>query len=309
MNREIPDLVLLFTSAFVGATIAFLTALITFTFHHEIRECLIQRGLIVPPYEPEPANPALRLLLERREQGQNQMNPEGDSAGPRRVPLYILQRAGHTPGLPVRLPLNYEPQNDPNRHLQLEDFPTAFTTWRNRNHDPWTKPPDQGPWRLLTDRTIWDPHPQYILDWDQPVALEQQPVDTPPVYQHRLTNRESTMDGPHRRLRRADPDHFPTPRRAIGLPSTSNNDPSQISDTDTLVDHDVPEQIQIHPDVPHDIEPDKDQRTPRELLLLETQGEEDPFNVDRPDFEWPELAPVDREIMGATRATAWEFRR
>ncbi len=38
MNREIFDLVLLFTSAFVGATIAFLAALITFTFHHEIRQ-------------------------------------------------------------------------------------------------------------------------------------------------------------------------------------------------------------------------------------------------------------------------------
>ncbi len=36
MNREIPDLVLLFTSAFIGTTIAFLTALITFTFHHKI---------------------------------------------------------------------------------------------------------------------------------------------------------------------------------------------------------------------------------------------------------------------------------
>ncbi len=34
MNTEITDLALLFTSAFVGATIAFLAALITFTFHH-----------------------------------------------------------------------------------------------------------------------------------------------------------------------------------------------------------------------------------------------------------------------------------
>ncbi len=36
MNTEIADLALLFTSAFVGATIAFLAALVTFTFHHEI---------------------------------------------------------------------------------------------------------------------------------------------------------------------------------------------------------------------------------------------------------------------------------
>ncbi len=64
MNREIFDLALLFTSAFVGATIAFLAALITFTFHHEIRERLLQRGLIIPPNEPRPNNPALQRALE-----------------------------------------------------------------------------------------------------------------------------------------------------------------------------------------------------------------------------------------------------
>ncbi len=68
MNTEITDLALLFTSAFVGATIAFLAALITFTFHHEIRERLILRGLIVPPNEPRPDNPALQLLLEWQQQ-------------------------------------------------------------------------------------------------------------------------------------------------------------------------------------------------------------------------------------------------
>ncbi len=120
---------------------------------------------------------------------------------------------------------------------------------------------------------------------------------------------ESTLVRAHRRLRRGDPVPFPTPHRAIGLPSTSNEDPGQISDTDTLVECDVPEQIQICPNVPCDINPNEDQRTPRELLLLKTRGEEDPFNVDGPDFEWPEFAEVDREIMGITRATAWEFRR
>ncbi len=60
MNTKIADLALLFTSAFVGATIAFLAALVTFTFHHEIQERLVQRGLIIPPNEPQPENPALR---------------------------------------------------------------------------------------------------------------------------------------------------------------------------------------------------------------------------------------------------------
>ncbi len=64
MNTKIMDLALLFTSALVGATIAFLAALITFTFHHKIRERLILRGLIVPPNEPRPNNPTLQRALE-----------------------------------------------------------------------------------------------------------------------------------------------------------------------------------------------------------------------------------------------------
>ncbi len=146
------------------------------------------------------------------------------------------------------------------------------------------------------------------------MALEQQPIDILPSYQRRPVIGESTLAGTHRRLRRQNTVPFPTPRRAIGLPSTSNNDPDQTSDTDTLVDRDIPEQIRIRPDVPEDIrttdriDPDEDQRTPRELLLLETRGEEDPFNVDGPNFEWPELSTIDREIMGIARATAWEFR-
>ncbi len=110
------------------------------------------------------------------------------------------------------------------------------------------------------------------------------------------------------RFGRTNPVPFPTPHQAIGLSSTSNDDPGQSSDTDTLVNNDIPEQIRIRPDIPDDIDPE-DQRTPRDLLLLETRGEEDPFNVDSPDFEWPELTLVDQEIMGAARATAWEFRR
>ncbi len=146
------------------------------------------------------------------------------------------------------------------------------------------------------------------------MAPEQQPVDVLPEYRCCPVAGESTMVGPRRRLRRQDPVPFPTPCRAIGLPSTSNDDPAQTSDTDTLVDRDIPEQIRIRPDVPEDIptfitEPEERQQTSRELLLLETRGEEDVFNVDGPDFKWPELSPIDREIMGAARAMAWEWRR
>ncbi len=125
MNTELADLALLFASTFIGATIAFLAALITFTFHHEIRERLIQRGLIVPPNELRPENPALRLLLER----QQQENVILHARVQRELPV-------------VRLPPNHNPEDDPNRHLQVGDFPAA---WRNRNRDPWAEPPDPRP--------------------------------------------------------------------------------------------------------------------------------------------------------------------
>ncbi len=271
MNRETNDLILLFTSTFVGATIAFLAVLVTFTFHHEIRERLILRGLIVPLVEPRPANPALRLLLEHWQQAENKENAERNNALPRHAPLYVLHRPGHVPGLPVvRLPPNY-PEDDPNRYLWCEDFPAAFAAWRNRDADPWAQPPDRGPRRLPTDGMIWDPHPQYILDWDQPVALEQQPVDAPPQYARCPEAGESSLVRTRPRLRRTNRIPFPTLHRAIGLPSTSNDDPTTTSDTNTLVNEDIPEAIRVQPppDVPRDIDPDEDQRNPRELLGLE----------------------------------------
>ncbi len=297
MNSEVFDLALLFTSAFVGATIAFLAALIVFTFHYEIRELLVRQGLIVPPHEPRP-NPALQRALEHREQLQRR-NLALLRALEQAQEAAAAQRAAD--------------ENNQNRHVRIGTLPIALAAFERQRNDPWAEPPNHTPRRLETDGTIWNPHPQYIMDWDQPLALEQQPVDVPPEYQLRPTLGESTLARTRRRFARQNPVPFPTPRRAISLPSTSNDDPAQESYTDTLVDRDVPEQIRIRPDVPEDIPTNEsdaeDQRTSREILGLELRGEEDPFNVDGPDFEWPELDDVDREIMGAARVTAWEFRR
>ncbi len=149
---------------------------------------------------------------------------------------------------------------------------------QEENTTPGQNRPNAGPGAYQRMGRYGIPTPQYILDWDQPMALEQQPIDVPPMYQRCPATGESTLARSGRRLRRQNPIPFPTPRRAIGLPSTSNDDPAQTSDTDTLVDRDVPEQIRIRPDVPKDIpttitnnlDPDDDQRTLQELLLLET---------------------------------------
>ncbi len=130
MNREVFDLVLLFTSAFVGATIAFLAALITFTFHHEIQERLLQQGLIILPNEPQP-NPALQRALEHRQRLQ----------GENRNLLLAIEQERHAQGLPVVRLLHHK--DNPNWHLRAGDFPATFAAWRNRNNDPWNEPPDR----------------------------------------------------------------------------------------------------------------------------------------------------------------------
>ncbi len=164
--------------------------------------------------DPEPPIPSTSDNRTRR-------NPERGNHWPRHISFYALEHRERVPGLPmVRLPLNYNPKDDPNRHLRLGDFPAAFAAWRNRNHDPWTEPPDPRPWPLPTDRMIWNPHPQYILDWDQPVAFEQQPVNVLPTYQRRPVTGESTLARTRRRLRRADPVPFPTPPSSS--PSTTH---------------------------------------------------------------------------------------
>ncbi len=282
MNNETVTLALLLSSAFVGATIIVLTALITFTFHHEIRERLVREGLIVP------INGQQNLTLQRAPEQREQLQRRNAAL------LAALEQA-------------QEANRNQNRRLRVEILPAVV----RRREDPWAQLPSTEPRRLETDGSIWAPHPQYIRDWDEPLAPEQQPANAPPGYTRHPATGESTLVRPRRRIGGQNRIPFPTPRRAIGLPSTSNDDPT--SDTDTLVQGDIPEQIRIRPDVPMDVttdEPDTiDERTSRELLALDHRGEEDPFNVDGPDFEWPELDEVDRDIMGAARSTAWEFRR
>lgn len=72
-NDSIHPLIITFSSTFVGATIAFLTTLVVFTYHNEIQNCLLCQGLIVPnqprhligftiePHGPEPTTPQCTL--------------------------------------------------------------------------------------------------------------------------------------------------------------------------------------------------------------------------------------------------------
>ncbi len=106
MNREVNDLVLVFSSAIVGAVIAFLAALVTFTFYHEIRELLLFRGLLIPNNEPRPTNPAAdwarQELVRVRQEEARQLHA-----------FLLLPPTENLPGLPVvRLPPDH--QNDTN---------------------------------------------------------------------------------------------------------------------------------------------------------------------------------------------------
>ncbi len=113
MNREVFDLALLFTSAFVGATIAFLAALITFTFHHEIRERLVQQGLLVLN-EPRPTNPMLQRALEHRRQLQE-----------RNLALLQALEQAQTAAAAQR----DNDENNQNRHLWVEILPATISAW------------------------------------------------------------------------------------------------------------------------------------------------------------------------------------
>lgn len=132
MNREVSSLLLAFSSAFVGATIMFLAALLTFTFHHEVHEYLLQRGLLVPDGPRPIHNPAAQRAMGRIQQNQNEENPERDNASERQVLLYVLAHAGHVPRLPVaQLPPTQ--QGDHNQHLQIEDVPAGMRASKTTN--------------------------------------------------------------------------------------------------------------------------------------------------------------------------------
>ncbi len=97
----------------------FLAVLVTFTFHHEIRDRLILRGLIVPANEHRLTNPTARAHQELGQPNENQEDRQGYP------PFFFIAAHRDNPGLPVvRLPANY--QNDLNWHLWTLGFPTAL---------------------------------------------------------------------------------------------------------------------------------------------------------------------------------------
>ncbi len=122
MNREVNDLVLVLSSAVIGAVIAFLAALVTFTFYHKIRELLLFRGLIVPINEPRTTNTTAQACQEPRQHNEAEENRQGNP------PFLLFAAHGDYPRLSMaRLLPNY--QGNPNRHLWPGDFPAAFTAW------------------------------------------------------------------------------------------------------------------------------------------------------------------------------------
>ncbi len=226
MNREIFDLTILFTSAFIGATIAFLAALVTFTFHHEIRERLVQQGLIVPPHGPRPENPRAPASAG---------TPTTTTGGRRRPPP--RRRTGTTSlGTPKRfVSSTMRTTRTGTYRLGISPPPSlpgeTETTTHGEYHptlDPIVSQPT-GRFGIPTPSTSWT--------GINPVAPEQQPVDVPPTYQRRPPR---LGRAPWRELADVLEDRTqslsPPPIELSVLPSTSNDDPAQTSDTDTLVD-------------------------------------------------------------------------
>ncbi len=156
MNTELFDLALLFTSAFVGATIAFLAALVTFTFHNEIRERLVQEGLLVPPNGPpttEPPHssehwsnnhsysegtPALLAALKHAQQAAAEQRTRNENNQDRHIRIEILPHRHPPPGNDNSTTLGPSHQiPDPvaSRPTGLFGLPHPSTSWTGIN--PW----------------------------------------------------------------------------------------------------------------------------------------------------------------------------
>ncbi len=77
----------------------------------------------------------------------------------------------------------------------------------------WDKEPDRNVWAPYNNwagnpvAEPWDPANDAVIRWDQPLLLEQQPVDAPPVYhaQPRPTKNSLTRGCPQ--LLHTSPDH------------------------------------------------------------------------------------------------------
>ncbi|PBL04535.1 hypothetical protein ARMGADRAFT_1070980 [Armillaria gallica] len=249
----------------------------------------------------------------------------------RRFQRYVRPEPG--PRLACPSPTEYEPT------------PLAARNARREHHRPQSIPPlDQRDVRVATDPWAgWedacpDQHPDYpafgrwigeaiqpLLDiqWDQPVGrpfldhhptfeLPDEPPVRDPVPSYETTDPRTLPGARPRPLRfTGERNSIPFPmttrrRRTIGTsstppaPRTYGRWPSEDSDSDTDADEPGPSQRRGRLPDPES-EPDP--------LADPTLSEESPFNPRGRDYEWNQLAQVDRDILGPYAVEAWELRR
>lgn len=313
--------------AIAVATVAALAALLTLAYAHQIRSYLTRLGLLAPtrlpntdfrttPFPihyvlPEPRPELGRLSMatstmmtnpsttHRRPttpsssdeyvMSQEDIIPHNATPGPLHVLQADIQERSDT--LPEDRNLraddpwagteNAEPDLDPEYptilHWNADDIPELYRDW-SRPVTPTIVIPDSDP---ELDPVPAYEEPQVPLPADRPGVLH----PNPRRLGHRARNTIPFPTAPRYRLA-----HPPRPWPAEDSDTSSDGDEAPIASVSNLG-----HQFDSDPDPFADPHPQR--------------SNSDPFNAHGDDYEWPELADIDREILGPFAVTAWEWRR
>ncbi len=258
-------------SAIVGFCLTvFFTTLIVLTYGYRIQRYLQQRGLLVQPRPQTPNDLPFHYVLP--------FQPAEPARGhladlaPRKRPTEAL-------GPAQRRPTTYVASSS-EELLQNRQEPGP------RNATPGPSNVPRTPTPTLNDRNV--------------LARYQWVHEHPPAYsESRLPQRPVVPNRPCPRMEHPRP--IP-----ILIPDPFDGIPIELSDSDTSSEIAV-ERLPTDPTyvdpLPFAEEGESDEP------IVRIRRSSDPLNPHAPNYDWPHLSRVDREIFGPERVRAWELRQ
>ncbi len=261
-----------FASAIVGFCLTvFFTTLIVLTYGHRIRQYLRQRGLLVQPRPRTPAHLPFHYVLPF----QLLEPPRGQLAD-----LAPHERQAETPGPARRRPTTYVASSS-EELLQNREEPGPQNATPGPSNVPRTPTPEPNDRNVLA-RYQWThehpspPTPNLVYRsglWYRTDIAPGWNIPVPSPYPLTTSSTNYSLNSPTPvPAPRTPPTNVPTPQ------NTSTLSPF----ADESEDSDPPVRIR--------------------------RGS-DPLNPHTPDYDWPNLSQVDREIFGPERVRAWELRQ
>ncbi len=248
----------------------FFTTLIVLTYGHRIRQYLRRRGLLVQPRPQTPAHLPFHYVLPF----QRPEPPRGQLAD-----LAPHERQPEALGVAQRRPTTYTASSS-EELLQNREEPST------RNATPG---PSNVPAPAANDRDILT---RYSWTHEHP----------PPYDEPRLPQRLVVSNRPRAGLEHPRPIPVLIDHLLHGLPFIDLSSSDSDSSSDTT---DEPLPATPNDDDPLPFANEGEHAEP----LIRTRRESDPLNPHSPDYDWPNLSQVDREILGPERVRAWELRQ